>query len=51
VTTDADQAFELKLRADMLGVDDSKIPPPSYFFDFSFVKEASDKLKAEGWKP
>ena len=51
VTSDADQAFELKLRADMLGVDDSKIPPRSYFFDFSFVKEAAAKLKAEGWKP
>jgi NitT/TauT family transport system substrate-binding protein len=51
VTTDEDQAFELKLRADMLGVDDAKIPPPSYFFDFSFVKEAAEKLKKEGWKP
>ena len=51
VTTDADQDFELKLRASMLDVDPAKIQPPSYFFDFSFVKEASDKLKAEGWKP
>jgi NitT/TauT family transport system substrate-binding protein len=51
VTTDEDQKFELKLRADMLGVDDTKIPPPSNFFDFSFVKEASAKLKADGWKP
>ena len=35
----------------LLGVDDAKVPPPSNFFDFSFVKEASAKLKAEGWEP
>jgi ABC-type nitrate/sulfonate/bicarbonate transport system substrate-binding protein len=51
VVSDADQAFELKLRAEMLGVDEKKIPPPHYFFDFSFVKEAAAELKKENWKP
>jgi hypothetical protein len=35
----------------MLGVDEKKIPPPHYFFDFSFVKEAAAELKKENWKP
>jgi ABC-type nitrate/sulfonate/bicarbonate transport system substrate-binding protein len=51
VTTDEDQALELKVRANMLGVDATKIPPPSYFFDFGFVKEAAAELKQENWKP
>jgi ABC-type nitrate/sulfonate/bicarbonate transport system substrate-binding protein len=51
IVSDEDQAFELKLRANMLGIDESKVPPPANFFDFSFVKEAAAELKAEGWKP
>ncbi len=51
VVSDEDQAFELKLRARMLSVDDTKIPPASNFFDFSFVKQAAAELKAENWKP
>jgi NitT/TauT family transport system substrate-binding protein len=51
IVSDADQAFELKLRAEMLGVDATKIPPPDRFFDFSFVKEAAAELKKENWKP
>ena len=51
VVSDEDQAFEMKLRARMLGVDDTKIPPSSNFFDFSFVKQAAAELKAENWKP
>jgi hypothetical protein len=51
VVSDADQAFELKLRAEMLGVDEKKIPPTGYFFDFSFVKQAAAELKKENWKP
>jgi NitT/TauT family transport system substrate-binding protein len=51
VTTDADQALELKVRADMLGVDPKTLPPPSAFFDFSFVKQAAAELKKENWKP
>ncbi len=51
VVSDEDQAFELKLRAAMLGVDATKIPPPGNFFDFSFVKEAAVELKKENWKP
>ena len=51
VVSDEDQAFELKLRARMLGMDPGKVPPSSYFFDFSFVKKAAEELKAEGWKP
>ncbi|HEY3916650.1 MAG TPA: ABC transporter substrate-binding protein, partial [Stellaceae bacterium] len=37
VTSEADQALELKVRAKMLGVDPATLPPPSHFFDFSFV--------------
>lgn len=51
VTTDADQALELHVRADMLGVDPKTLAPPSAFFDFSFVKEAAAELKKENWKP
>ncbi len=51
VTTDADQALELHVRALMLGLDPAKLPPPSNFFDFSFVKEAAAQLKKENWKP
>jgi ABC-type nitrate/sulfonate/bicarbonate transport system substrate-binding protein len=51
VTSDADQALELEVRAKMLGIDPAKLPPPSNFFDFSFVKEAATELKTEGWKP
>ena len=51
VTTDADQALELKVRAQMLGIDPATLPPPAAFFDFSFVKQAAAELKAEGWKP
>ena len=51
VTSDADQALELKVRAEMLGVDPKTLPTPSAFFDFSFVKEAAAELKKENWKP
>ncbi len=51
VTTDTDQALELRVRAKMLGVDPAALPPPSNFFDFSFVKEAAAELKKENWKP
>jgi NitT/TauT family transport system substrate-binding protein len=51
VTSDADQALELKVRAEMLGIDPKTLAPPSNFFDFSFVKEAAAQLKKENWKP
>lgn len=51
ITSDADQALELKVRAKMLGLDPAKLPPPSNFFDFSFVKKAAAELKKENWKP
>jgi hypothetical protein len=51
VTSDADQALELKVRAEMLGIDPKTLAPPSTFFDFSFVKEAAAHLKKENWKP
>jgi NitT/TauT family transport system substrate-binding protein len=51
VTTEADQALELKVRAKMLGLDPAKLPPPSHFFDFRFVKQAAAELKKENWKP
>ena len=51
IVSDDDQAFELKLRAHMLGVGEDKVPPPAQFFDFSFVRKAAAELKEEGWKP
>jgi len=51
ITSDADQALELKVRAQMLNLDPATLPPPSHFFDFSFVKEAAAELKKENWKP
>jgi ABC-type nitrate/sulfonate/bicarbonate transport system substrate-binding protein len=43
-----DQAFELKLRGELLGVPPK---PIADVFDFSFVKKAAAELKAENWKP
>ena len=51
VTKDEDQKLELEVRAKMLGIDPKTLPPPSHFFDFSFVKEAAAELKKENWKP
>ena len=51
ITSDADQALELRVRAKMLGIDPAKLPPPSSFFDFSFVKAAAAELEKENWKP
>jgi NitT/TauT family transport system substrate-binding protein len=51
VTTDEDQALELKVRAQMLGIDPASLPPPATFFDFSFVKQAAAELKKENWRP
>jgi len=51
IVSDENQAFELKLRAHMLGIAANDVPPPERFFDFSFVKQAAAELKAEGWKP
>jgi NitT/TauT family transport system substrate-binding protein len=51
VTSDEDQALELKVRAQMLGVDPKTLAPPSAFFDFSFVKQAAAELKKENWRP
>jgi len=46
-----DQAFELKLRGELLGVPPEKIAKTANVFDFSFVKKAAAELKAENWKP
>jgi len=43
-----DQAFELKLRGELLGVPPKKV---AEVFDFSFVEKAAAELKAENWKP
>jgi NitT/TauT family transport system substrate-binding protein len=43
-----DQAFELKLRGELLGV---PAKPIANVFDFSFVNKAAAELKAENWKP
>jgi len=51
IVSDEDQAFELKLRAHMLGIAEDQVPPAAQFFDFSFVRKAAAELKAEGWKP
>ncbi len=51
ITSDADQVLELEVRAKMLGIDPKTLPPPSAFFDFSFVKEVTAELKKVNWKP
>lgn len=51
IVSDENQAFELKLRAHMLGIAEDKVPPPEQFFDFSFVKKAAAELRAAGWQP
>jgi NitT/TauT family transport system substrate-binding protein len=43
-----DQAFELKLRGELLSV---PAKPVADVFDFSFVTKAAAELKAENWKP
>jgi NitT/TauT family transport system substrate-binding protein len=48
---DEDQAFELKLRGELLGVPPEKIAKIGDVFDFSFVRKAAAELKAENWKP
>jgi ABC-type nitrate/sulfonate/bicarbonate transport system substrate-binding protein len=45
------QENELRLRAEMLGVPQNKLPPPEQVFDYSFVLKAAQELKAEGWTP
>ena len=46
-----DQAFELKLRGELLGVPPEKIAKTADVFDFSFVEKAAAELEAEHWKP
>ena len=45
------QAFEIRVRGEMLGVDAGKLPKASDVFAESFTEKAAAELKAEGWKP
>jgi hypothetical protein len=39
------------LRADMLSMAASQIPPITAVFDFSWLEKVNAELKAAGWKP
>ena len=45
------QAFDLSLRAEMLGIAKDKVPPASFVFDFSFAEKAAASLAQQGWTP
>jgi len=45
------QQNELALRADMLGMPASQIPPVAAVFDFSWLEKVNAELKTTGWKP
>jgi ABC-type nitrate/sulfonate/bicarbonate transport system substrate-binding protein len=45
------QQNELALRADMLSMPASQIPPTAAVFDFSWLEKVNAELKASGWKP
>jgi NitT/TauT family transport system substrate-binding protein len=45
------QTNELALRADMLSMAASQIPPITAVFDFSWLEKVNAELKAAGWKP
>jgi NitT/TauT family transport system substrate-binding protein len=45
------QQNELALRADMLGMPVTQIPPIASVFDFSWLEKVNAELKAAGWKP
>jgi NitT/TauT family transport system substrate-binding protein len=45
------QKNELALRADMLSMQASQIPPTTAVFDFSWLEKVNAELKATGWKP
>jgi len=45
------QGNELALRADMLSMPASQIPPTASVFDFSWLEKVNAELKAAGWKP
>jgi ABC-type nitrate/sulfonate/bicarbonate transport system substrate-binding protein len=44
------QGNELALRADMLSMQVSQIPPIAAVFDFSWLEKVNAELKATGWK-
>ena len=45
------QQNELALRADMLSMPATQIPPTTAVFDFSWLEKVNAELKASGWKP
>jgi ABC-type nitrate/sulfonate/bicarbonate transport system substrate-binding protein len=45
------QQNELALRADMLSMPASQIPPTAAVFDFSWLEKVNAELKTSGWKP
>jgi hypothetical protein len=45
------QRQEAELRAELIQVDKSKIPPLDKLYDFSVAREAWNELVSQGWKP
>jgi NitT/TauT family transport system substrate-binding protein len=45
------QRQEAELRAELIKVDKSKIPPLDKLYDFSVAREAWNELVSQGWKP
>ena len=42
---------EADVRAEIINVPKDKIPPLEKIYDFSIVREATQELQREGWKP
>jgi len=42
---------DMKVRASIIGLDESKIPPLEKAYDYSIVEEANDSLNKSGWQP
>jgi NitT/TauT family transport system substrate-binding protein len=42
---------DLEVRAAIINVPESKIPPPAQFYDYAPLRAVTAELKASGWKP
>jgi hypothetical protein len=42
---------ELAIRGSIIGMAPDKVPPVNAMVDYSLVKQASQRLKADGWQP
>jgi hypothetical protein len=46
-----ERQFDLKLRASMLSLPETALPPLAKVYDYSFAEHAIAALDQEGWKP